>query len=261
MRYSTTPFLLCLPMAPSMEALRGVVTAWEFTAGGVEYNLYESNGQFQVFATPTPTPRDITLVSTDAPCFCAGTAIATAQGEVSVEALVVGDLVTLTDGRTAPISWIGQRTVSTRFADPLRALPIRVKANALGEKMPARDLLLSPDHALLVDGVLIQAGALVNGVSIVRETNVPQTFIYYHVEVADHSLILAENAPAETFIDNVERMAFDNWEEHQALYGDTVSMVEMNYPRAKAARQVPLPTSKRLLARGEALFGKARAAA
>ena len=138
--------------------------------------------------------------------------------------------------------------------------PVHIKTNALADGIPSRDLLLSPDHALLVDGILAQAGALVNGVSIVRETEVPATFIYYHVEVADHSLILAENTPAETFVDNVDRMAFDNWEEHVATVGET-SIPEMKYPRAKAMRQMPQATRARLAARAEALYGAADAAA
>lgn len=193
-------------------------------------------------------------------CFMAGTAVRTPAGDVAVETLKAGDLVTLSDGRTAPVSWLGRQTVSMTFADPLRVQPIRVKADALGEGLPARDLLLSADHALLVDGILVQAGALVNGVSVVREFQIPSTFIYYHVEVADHSLILAENVPAETFVDNVDRMGFDNWEEHQALVGDT-TIAEMEYPRAQAARQVPQAIRARLLARGEALFGKVMVAA
>jgi hypothetical protein len=172
-------------------------------------------------------------------CFVQGVRIATATGETAVEDLRPGDLVTTADGATKPVVWIGRRTVSARFADPTRCWPIRIKAGALGENVPRRDLLLSPDHALRVDDVLIHAGALVNGTSIVRETRVPETFVYYHVELDDHSLILAENAPAETFVDNVDRMGFDNWAEHEALFPDGKPVDEMTYPRAKARRQVP----------------------
>jgi hypothetical protein len=159
------------------------------------------------------------------------------------------------------VSWIGRQTVSTHFGDPLRVLPIRIKASALGDRVPCRDLLLSPDHAILINDVLIQAGALVNGTSIVRETNVPQTFTHYHVELDDHSLILAENTPAETFIDNVDRLGFDNWQEHEALYPEGKPIVEMPYPRAKAHRQVPRAIREQLAARGAALCGAVSAAA
>jgi hypothetical protein len=172
---------------------------------------------------------------------------------VAVETLKRGDLVLTHDGRSVPVDWLGIQTVSLRFADKLRVLPIRIRAGALAENVPARDLLVSPDHALLVGGVLIQAGALVNGSSIIRETNVPTSFVYYHVEVDDHSLILAENTPAETFVDNVDRLGFDNWAEHEALYPNGKPINELSYPRAKSHRQVPASVRVMLAARAQAL--------
>ncbi|WP_294540663.1 Hint domain-containing protein [uncultured Rhodoblastus sp.] len=192
-----------------------------------------------------------TLETTDTICFMAGTMIRTPGGEVAVETLKRGDLVLTADGRAEPVSWLGRQTVSTRFADPLRVLPIRIMAGALAENVPARDLLVSPDHALLVDGALINAGALVNDASILRETAVPVIFTYYHVELDDHSLILAENTPAETFVDNVERLAFDNWAEHEALYPEGKSITELPYPRAKGRRQVPVYVRVQLAERAE----------
>jgi hypothetical protein len=187
-------------------------------------------------------------------CFMERTQILTPNGEVAVEELRNGDLVTTTDGRSVSVRWIGRQTVAKLFADELR-LPIRVKARAFGDNVPCRDLLLSPDHALFVDGLLANAGALVNGTSVVRESNVPPIFTYYHVEVDDHSLILAENTPAETFIDNTDRRAFDNWREFEELYPEGKSIVEMRYPRAKAVRQVPRSIRERLAGRGRTLYG------
>ena len=195
--------------------------------------------------------RGFSIALNAAACFMPGTMVRTPRGEVAVETLAHGDCVITTDGRAEKVSWIGRQTISMRFADPLRVLPIRIKAGALGENVPSRDLLLSPDHAILVGEVLIQAGALVNGTSIVRETKVPQTFTYYHVELDDHSLILAEDVPAETFVDNVDRLAFDNWAEHQALYPEGRQIGEMPYPRAKAFRQVPKAIRALLAERAE----------
>lgn len=184
-----------------------------------------------------------------APCFLGQTMIATPEGEKAVSELTIGDMVLSKDGVAMPVRWIGRRKVSTMFADPLRALPVRIQAGALGDGLPKRDLLISPDHALLLDGVLANAGALVNGQTITREEIKEESFIYYHIEVDDHALILAEGSPAETFIDHVERMAFDNWAEHQAIFGDVCDKPEMEYPRAKSARQLPQSLKARLGAR------------
>jgi autotransporter passenger strand-loop-strand repeat protein/autotransporter-associated beta strand protein len=160
-------------------------------------------------------------------CYFAGTRIGTPSGAVAVETLLIGDPVVTSDGRILPVRWIGRNTVSTRFADPLRVLPIRIRAGALADGMPERDLLVSPEHAILVEDILVQAAALVNGVSIIRERQVPERFVYYHVELSEHALILAEGTPAETFVDNIHRAAFDNWREHEALYG-AAPIEEMN---------------------------------
>ena len=186
-------------------------------------------------------------------CFLAGTGIATPAGETPVEALAIGDLVLTADGHAAPVKWVGVQTVATLFADPVRTFPIRITAGALRPDLPARDLLVSPDHALFLDGVLVQAAALVNGTTIVRETAMPERFTYFHVELEDHSLIFAEGVPAETFLDTVTRRRFDNWAEYEALYGDTGPVLaELPSPRIKSARQLPQALARRLAARAAA---------
>jgi len=172
----------------------------------------------------------------DIPCFVAGTMIRTPDGDRAVESLRAGDLVMTSDGTTKSVLWLGRSTKATLFADPARVLPIRIKAGALGESLPERDLLVSPGHAMLVEGVLVQAGALVNGTSVVRETNVPATFTYYHVDTGAHDLLIAEGAVTESFLLGVEDMGFDNWAERPA---GAAMPEELAYPRAKAARQMP----------------------
>jgi hypothetical protein len=218
------------------------------TSGTQAYRLF-SDTPVGIGSTVTATSGTTTI------CFLPGTQISTPQDEISVEALQPGDLVTTADGRVVPVRWVGRQTVSTRFADPLRVLPICIKAGALAENVPSRDLYVSPDHAILIDDILVHASALVNGTSIVRAPAPAPTFTYYHVELADHSLLLADNVPAESFIDNVDRLAFDNWDEHEALGDEAAPLVEMAYPRAKAVRQVPVSTRERLAARAQALFG------
>jgi hypothetical protein len=219
--------------------------AGKYTAGS--FSMSESSG--------------VTTITTSAICFMAGTRIRTPDGETAVEDLKPGDLVLAADGLARPVVWLGRQTISTVFADPLRVWPVRIKAGALADNVPARDLLLSPDHAVLVEGALIHAGALVNGVSILRETVVPKVFTYYHVELDDHALVLAENTPAESFIDNVDRLGFDNWSEHQALYPEGKTIEELPYPRAKAHRQVPVGLRVKLAERARTIGGPAAAVA
>ncbi len=224
-------------------------------AGGSSFD----SGTNQTFALAGAPGNGV--VTIELLCFLGGTRILTPTGDVVVEALSIGDLVTITDGRAAPVRWIGRQTVCRTFADPLRVLPIRIKAGALAKNVPSRDLLLSPCHAVLVNNVLIQAGALVNGTSIVRETRIPETFVYYHVELDDHALILAEGAPSETFIDNVDRMAFDNWDEHLALYPEGHAIKELPFPRAQSHRQVSVAIRRMLSARADAMTNRPALAA
>lgn len=206
--------------------------------------------------TTTPGKLHVDPGLSEVLCFMPGTRILTPTGEIPVEELSPGDSVLTVDGRAVPVRWIGRQAVASMFADELLA-PVRIRAGALADNVPSRDLLTSPDHALFMDGILVHAGALVNGSSIVRERDLPERFTYYHVEVADHSLILAESTPAETFIDNVDRQRFDNWDEYRELNAESATMTELPYPRAKAYRQVPRATRDRLEQRGLALYGQA----
>ncbi len=140
-------------------------------------------------------------------CFAAGTRIETAGGPVPVEDLVVGDTLRTVLGGAGEIVWIGQRTVNcATHPRPESVWPVRIERDALAENMPSRDLFVSPDHALYVDGVLIPAKYLMNGRTI-RQVEVGQV-TWFHVELARHDVILAEGMPAETYLDTGDRAKF-----------------------------------------------------
>ena len=181
-------------------------------------------------------------------CFLAGSGIATRAGQVAVEKLTIGDAIFTSEGEIVSVKWIGRQTVSTRFGPAERLMPVRFAAGSLGNGLPHSDLIVTADHGMLIEGVICHAGALVNGETITRVplSEMGETYTVYHVETEAHEIIFANGAPAETFIDNVSRRAFDNYAEFEALYGDVPEMAELPYPRAMSARQVPEGISHRL---------------
>lgn len=146
----------------------------------------------------------------DIPCFAAGTRIRTERGEVAVEDLREGDRAWTMIGESyEPVQWIGHRHVDCRaHPKPEKVWPVVVSAGAFGPGLPARDVWLSPDHALFVNDVLIPAKLLVNG-STIRQVQVDE-ITYYHVELPWHEVLLAEGMPAESYLDVNDRASFAN---------------------------------------------------
>lgn len=159
-----------------------------------------------------------TAPGNNAPCYCTDTQILTDHGEVAVQDLEIGDFVVTASGTRRSIRWIGTRSYSGRFANTNPAvLPVCVKAGALAESIPARDLWVSPDHALYLDGVLIPAECLVNRATIVKADTV-ESVTYWHIELDSHDVLLAEGAPAESFVDDGGRAIFHNAASYRTLY-------------------------------------------
>jgi hypothetical protein len=151
-------------------------------------------------------------VVANALCFARGTRIATPGRQVAVEQLKVGDIV-LTTGGPEAVRWIGRRSYEGRFiAGNHLALPVTIKRHAIAKDVPSRDLTVSPGHGIFVAGVLVSAWRLINGVSVTQAASV-ELVEYFHVELARHCVMLAENCPAESFFDNGDRGQFHNADE------------------------------------------------
>ncbi len=156
-------------------------------------------------------------------CYAAGTRILTVRGEVAVEELRVGDLVVTFAGGGAPLKpvrWVGYRHVDlTTHPSPEQVRPVRLAAGTLAPGLPHRDLVLSPGHAICIDDHLIDVERLLNGVTVTQDTEATSV-TYYHVELDEHDLVLAEGVFSETYLDTGNRGQFANAGNIIALHPD-----------------------------------------
>lgn len=143
------------------------------------------------------------------PCFTSGTLIATPKGEIPVEALRIGDKVITRDNGMQEIRWIGKKDVGEQALEQASHLrPVLVRAGSLGHGLPERDLLLSPNHRVLLMNeqvgmlfddreVLSSAKHLCgsDGVDVVKASGVT----YWHILFDNHEVILSNGAWTESF--------------------------------------------------------------
>lgn len=248
-------------------AFTGSSATVTLTSGGVTNTLTLSSltgstgGTWYVDAVSDGGSGTKVFLSTQV-CYAAGTRILTATGERMVESLQPGDIVLTLAGQTIetyPIKWIGHRRLDlTTHPRPTAVAPIRIQRGAFADAMPHSDLLVSPDHAILVDGGLICARQLVNGTTIRQETDWTSVE-YFHVELESHAILLAEGLPAESYLDTGNRGFFANSGAPLALHPDLTD--ESDYPTRAAASCAPFvsdaagvqPVWQRLAARAVAL--------
>jgi hypothetical protein len=140
-------------------------------------------------------------------CFAQGTRIATNTGPVPVERIRIGGEVHTVLGGPGQIVWVGSRVIhGARHPTPETVWPIRIARGAFGENLPSRDLFVSPDHAIYVDHALIPAKYLLNGTTIRQVKR--RHIVYYHIELEQHDVVLAQGLPAETYLDTGDRAKF-----------------------------------------------------
>jgi autotransporter passenger strand-loop-strand repeat protein len=172
--------------------------------------VLSANGNTYTFDLPGIAGPDLFTLKADggaglditgyAPCFLTGTRIATPEGEVAVEDLHEDDLVLTASGKAKPVRWIGYRhVIAAELPDAHLYAPIVIEAGAIAEGKPARDLFVTPDHAIFVEGRLVPVKLLVNGTTIRQEPRAEYSF--YHLELDRHDLLLAEGLEAESYLD------------------------------------------------------------
>lgn len=187
-------------------------------------------------------------------CFCRGTLIRTARGEIPVEDLRPGDMVLTQDHGYQPLRWIGSKSLSTELLSVFPNLrPIRLASGSLGNNLPQRDLYVSRQHRILVSSkiaenifgereILVAAKSLtaIAGIDPVEST---ESVEYFHLLFDQHEIIFSEGAKTESLFTGEEALkAVDPAAraEIAALFPD---LIERGRTRAPVR---PIPQGNRL---------------
>lgn len=167
---------------------------------------FPNNTVFNSIITFNPSIFDLPIV-----CFAAGTRIATLEGPRLVETLRPGDRVLTADHAAQAIRWVGLRRLSAAdlAANPDFS-PVRIAPGALGNGLPERELVVSPQHRVLVRSAIVARmtgtqEALIPAVALlglpgIARADAGQGVTYVHFLCDRHEVVFAEGAPSETLL-------------------------------------------------------------
>lgn len=143
------------------------------------------------------------------PCFTPGTMVETKDGPVAVENLVPGQRVLTRDNGYQPVRWIGRRRLSaTELALRPQLQPVRIGRGALGQGLPEVDMVVSPQHRMLLTGTRAElffgeAEVLAAALHLVGNPGIERLSLsevsYLHVMFDAHEIIRADGAWTESF--------------------------------------------------------------
>jgi len=205
-------------------------------AGGKYYLLSNS---------PIPGSPDNTGTLDDAAnfiyCYLKDTLILTPEGKKKIQELNINDEILNHDQKSIKIKWIGKQIINPVFAKLNKELPIKISANAIDINIPERDLFLSPDHSIFLEGLMINAKALVNGHTIYQVSEWKDDVEYYHIMTENHEIIYSEGVPSETLHlnDEIQLNKFINAYELKEAFPNRLFMERINLPFIQYPRQVP----------------------
>ncbi|MGY3438911.1 MULTISPECIES: Hint domain-containing protein [unclassified Marinovum] len=199
--------------------------------------------------TEPSTFKSSNIESSEVVCFAAGTLIATGAGPVAVEDLRVGDMVTTMDNGEQPLRWIGScRLGPAQLMLRPKLRPIRIAAGALGRGTPERDLVVSPQHRVMIRSTIAQrmfaeseilvAAVKLVGMPGIEVIETAREVTYFHLLLERHEILFSEGAATESLYPGP-----------QALSGMAPAAVEeITCLFPELSEQCGKPTPARLLA-------------
>ncbi|KXV61701.1 hypothetical protein AD948_00770 [Acetobacter senegalensis] len=184
-----------------------------FALPNLSDTVVAGSGGSQSFGKTYGSNTAILSVS-DAACFCRGSRIRTARGDIPVEEIQIGDHIVafdddVTKGTIRQVTWVGQSraVVRKRLPDDEAGYPVRLLKGAIAHDVPYKDMLITSEHCLFLDGRFVPVRMLVNGRSIFFDKSI-ESYDYYHVETENHSVIMADGVLTESYLDTGNRFAF-----------------------------------------------------
>lgn len=186
-----------------------------------------------------------TLTLIDAvPCFTRGTLIKTDAGEVAIENLKQGMRVLTMDSGYKEIAWIGSRKLNAAdLAGKPNLRPIRIAQGALGFGLPERDLLVSPQHRMLVRSTIVdrmfgEREALLGAkhliaINGIEESNPQDGIEYWHLLFDRHEVIFANGAPSESLYPGPEAL--------KHVGAEALAEIYELFPELQSLTHTPIP--------------------
>lgn len=243
-----TPLTVTAPISGIVAAITGASPSLA-AAGGFVTPVVNGLVNTAALTVQTDTTVPKTIPPSQVLCFGRGTLIETDRGLVAVEDLRVGDMVVTRDNGLQPIRWIGSLVLtSAALATRANLRPIRIRAGALGANSPSADLIVSPQHRVLVrskvavkmfgaDEILVAAKQLLNldGIDIAEDLAEVE---YYHFMFDDHQVVLSNGAETESLFTGPEALKSVGHAARREILDLFPDLAELDYEPVPA-RMIP----------------------
>lgn len=212
------------------------------------------------------TAKDFTFTTADGntilDCFLPGSMIRTTRGDVAVEDIQVGDMVVAFEQGTQverAVVWVGRKRAIVRpdLPDDEAGYPVRISKGALAENVPYKDMLVTPEHCLFLNGAFVPARMMVNGGNIAYDYSLT-SYDYYHVETEQHAVIMADGALTESYLNTGDRNSFTETGNAPKRLTRTLNWEDDAAARLEVRTEVVKPLFDAIAARAETIAARNR---